>query len=263
MIALVVLIACVIAFIAAQFSPKLYLSTTTALPANSITFDKGRIYDKNVENLYSDIGTSDELDKIEGTAALDTIYLAVAKELNLQDHYRVINNGEALFNAAQLLKKHTEVNRTAYGELKIKVWDTDRNLAAELANKLLQKLQLIHQNLQNERNAMILQGLNEDFQMAENKYNQYRDTSSKHEARIDLFNLRKEGLYEQMLQDQKLITEYQFALKTNPEVLLVVEKARPALWPDKPKTAQTIVFTFFISLFFAMLLALFNYKRLK
>ncbi|HEY0580046.1 MAG TPA: hypothetical protein VGC75_05010 [Candidatus Nitrosocosmicus sp.] len=264
LIILIVLIACIIAFTFEQFSPKLYLSVTTALPANSITVDKARIYDKNVENLYSDIGTADELDKIEGTAQLDTIYLAVAAEMNLQDHYRLENNNDALFNAALQLKKNTEIKRSAYGELKIKVWDTDKNLAALLANKLLEKLQLIHQNIQNERNAMILQRLNEDFHMAENKLNQFRDSSSLQELKLDMLkSVRREGLFSQMQEDQKLIREYQLALNTNPQVLLVVEKARPSLWPDKPKTAQTIAFTFFISLFFGFLMALFNYKRIK
>jgi uncharacterized protein involved in exopolysaccharide biosynthesis len=264
LIFLIVLIACIIAFTFEKFSPKLYLSVTTALPANSITVDKARIYDKNVENLYSDIGTADELDKIEGTAQLDTIYLAVAAELNLKDHYLLENNGEALFNAAQHLKKNTEIKRSAYGELKIKVWDTDRNLAAQLANKLLEKLQLIHQNIQNERNAVILQKLKEDVQMVENKINQFRDSSSMQKIKLDFLKAVKEdGWYTQIKDDQKLITEYQLALNTNPQVLLVVEKARPSLWPDKPKTAQTIAFTFFISLFFGFLIALFNYKRIK
>ena len=38
--------------------------------------------------------------------------------------------------------------RSEYGELKIKVWDTDKNLAPQLANAILDKLNSIHQSLQ-------------------------------------------------------------------------------------------------------------------
>ena len=64
-----------------------------------------------------------------------------------------------------------------------------------------------------------------------------------------------------MQQDQKLIAQYQLAINTNPEVLLTVERARPAIWPDKPKVMQTTGLTFIISFLFSILLAIYLNSR--
>ena len=64
-----------------------------------------------------------------------------------------------------------------------------------------------------------------------------------------------------MQQDQKLIAQYQLAINTNPEVLLTVEKARAALWPDRPKVMQTTGLAFIISLLFSILIAIYLNSR--
>ena len=49
--------------------------------------------------------------------------------------------------------------KSEYSELKVKVWDTDKNLAPQLANALMDKLQQIHQTLQNSNNKKVLSSL--------------------------------------------------------------------------------------------------------
>ena len=262
LIVIVTAISTLIAFIASTLSPKLYLSVTTVLPANSVTADKGRIFDNNVENLYSDVGTADELDRIEGTAALDTVYIATAKQLNLEQHYQISPTSESLFNAAQQLKKNAEIKRSAYGELKIRVWDKDKEMAATLANTILQNIQTIHQQIQSERNRVILQKIQEDYLTKENNYRQLNDSGSGNVKHLpEIIKQKQTSILEQMQQDQKLIAQYQLAINTNPEVLLTVEKARPALWPDKPKVMQTTGLAFIISLLFSILLAIYLNSR--
>src|SRR3954463_485504 len=83
----ITLLATIVATVAALFSPKRFLSVATALPANSMIADKARIFNPNIEELYSDFGTPDELDRLEGTAALDTIFIATSDEMKLAEHY--------------------------------------------------------------------------------------------------------------------------------------------------------------------------------
>ena len=74
--------------------PKKYLSVATALPASSFASDKSKIFNENIQALYSALGTPDDLDMIVGTAKLDTVYLAVTDQFNLFDHYRMKEKGE-------------------------------------------------------------------------------------------------------------------------------------------------------------------------
>jgi hypothetical protein len=106
------------------------------------------------------MGTPDDLDMIVGTAQLDTVYLFVAGEFNLYDHYKVEEQGEAaVLKAAGLLKANTKVIKSDFSELKVKVWDTDKKLAPQLANALMEKLNAIHQSVQNETNVAVLNNL--------------------------------------------------------------------------------------------------------
>ena len=266
------LAATLLATIAAYLSPRKYLSTTTALPANSVMSDKARIFNSNIEALYSEYGSPDELDRIEGTALLDTIFIVTAKEQNLATHYELQSDQEGLFKAAMKLKKNTRINRSAYGELKIKVWDRDRDLAATLANSLLQKIQDLHQQLNQRNNALVLGRIREDYKKKLDEFingnrppatGQVTDTfqsiSASGNQEINL--VRTNALKEQLVQYENLINQYELALNTQMPVLLVVEKARPAIWPDKPKMIQTVLLAFFAGLVFSILLAMFLESR--
>lgn len=258
-------LATIIALIFVLLSPKKYLSVATALPVNSLTADKARVFNSSIEALYSDFGSPDELDKIEGTATLDTIFIAASKELRLPEHYSINSGEEGIYKAAIKLKKNTRITRSSYGELKVKVWDNYKIEAAHLANFLMKQLQELHQHLQNQNNVLLLQKLQEEYALKQNEYLQLSDSlgngASASSANFmsgkkGIIRTKMAALAEQLQQYEKTIGEYQLAVRSNSPVLLIVENARPPLWPDKPKVLQTLLFTFFGAFLFSYLLAL-------
>lgn len=271
------------AFIASLLSPKLYLGTTTALPVNTLVNDKARIFNPNVEALYSEIGTADELDKIEGSAKLDTLFLAVAAAHHLPAHYNLDTAaGDALEKAAVLLRRSSDITRTGYGELNIKVWDKSNETAAALANALMQTLNAIHERLQTENNRAVLQKLRGEYRQklislrsfesdkaipgitlkewTTQMSKLYADSSFKNEnvkvIRFESIEARKA-----LENYSRLIDEYELAVKTTPKALLVVEQARPSPWYDRPKTSRNVLIAFAASLLFSFLLAVFVESR--
>jgi hypothetical protein len=256
------LLAVIIALLASLLSPQKYLSVATALPANSLMADKARVFNSNIEALYSDFGTPDELDKLEGTAALDTLFIAAAKEFDLVQHYKIRPSDEALYKAVLKLKKNSRIARSGYSELKIKVWDEDRNLAAALANSLLQKIQELHQHLQNENNRLTLKKLKEDYFSKQKEYKDIVDTLDQASGReADILGTQRNALLNQLQDYKKILGEYELAVSSNPPVLLTVEPARPSIWPDKPKTVQIVLFTLAVALACTFLLAVFLESR--
>src|SRR5690349_8175946 len=79
--------------------PKEYVSVATALPASSTATDKAGIFNSTILTLYPRIGTTDDLDKIEGTARLDTLFLAVAQKADLPKAYGLPDDDYAVYNA--------------------------------------------------------------------------------------------------------------------------------------------------------------------
>lgn len=256
------LLATLIALVAVWFSPKKYLSTATALPVNSMVADKARIFNPNIEVLYSDFGTPDELDRMEGTAVLDTIFIAAVKKFDLASHYGYGQTDENQYKAVVKLKKESTISRSAYGELKVKVWDEDRNMAASLANSLMQDIQDLHQHLQTENTRSALQQLLSDYQEKKMQFAQFSDSAAGLKGPdLELAAARKAAMLEQLQQYEKMTDQFKVAISSNPRVLLIVENARPAHWPDKPKLLVTLLLSFFGAFLFFYLLALFLESR--
>jgi CRISPR/Cas system-associated protein endoribonuclease Cas2 len=245
-----------IALIACLLTQKKYLSTATALPTNSALSDRARIFNPNIEALYSEFGSPDDLDRIEGTAMLDTLYIAAVEANRLIVHYEIENKTDAVYRAARQLKKSSSISRSGYGELKINVWDKDRTMAAQLANDLLQRIQQLHQQLRNQGNARALNQIKEEYTRTEQQFRVIADSLQRSGGpSAEIIGAKKAALLEQLQENQKLIAQYSLSLNTNPPVLVTVERARPALKADKPDTAKTVALTAFASFVLVFLLS--------
>lgn len=241
---LIVLLAFLIVGFVIYLSPNKYVSTATALPASSFANDKAKIFNDNIQTLYSELGTPDDLDVVTGLAALDTVYLSVVDQLHLSAYYKMNETGVAARNkAAYLLKKNTKVFKSEYSNLKVKVWDKEKNIAADMANAIMNKLATMYQDIQSAGNQSILSGL-----MVQNGRN-FIDTI--HNSKIITpNNIAPTNEYD------KLIAEYQFLVNNKPPSLIIVEKAKPSDWPDKPKKGQWVAATGFLSFLFSFFVAL-------
>ncbi|MBB1284474.1 hypothetical protein HRH25_08830 [Flavisolibacter sp. BT320] len=248
---LITFLATVVSLVACLISPKEFLGEVTALPSNPEIGDRARIFNQNIQALYRELGEPDELDKIEGTAKLDTIFLAVAKRFRLPA-YNPENSDDVfrLHKAAKALQKDTRIHRTGYGELKIKVWDKDPNMAAAQANALAQELNSIHQQLRAENNRLVLQRLKES-------------TTTQQDSSAENLSSTIDNSTSQAALYARLINEYELALQTNPNALLIVEPARPSPWHNRPQTVLVVVFTFLASLLFSIFLLLLTESRRK
>lgn len=215
----------------------MYLSVITAVPASAYTNDKARLFSENIQQLYSALGNPDDLELILGTARLDTVYRAVARGFNLYDHYKTAETGEAaITKAAGLLKKNTSVIKSEYGELKIKVWDTDPALAPRLATAIFRQLAYTQQQLRSAVNRETLQALEAA------------------RSGSDSLTTGRTGIPAAMY--DQLIAEYRVQLATNPPALILAEEARAATSPDKPKRLQWMLAAGFLSVLFSLALGL-------
>jgi len=244
--------------------PKRYLSVATALPASPFSTDKTSVFSQNLQSLYSTIGLPDDLDKMVGTAHLDTAYRFVIAEFDLTDHFGVGKTGvNAIPKAALILKKHTRVIKNDYGELKVKVWDVDRDLAAALANAIMEKLQQIHQDLQTVNNSEMLTKINEEYLKRKIDYEKLNDSLQRTStaSTAELLNVQKSSLLQQIQEYEKLLNQYRLMVEARPQALLIIEKATPAVMPDQPKPIQAIIAATILSFFFGLLTALILNRR--
>jgi hypothetical protein len=237
----------------------------TALPAPAYASDKTAVFGQNLQELYSALGTPDELDNILGTAHLDTVYIAVAVKLNLQEHYVTGSNDfESIQKAAWLLKKRTRVIKTDYGELQVKTWDTDKSFAAVMANAIMEKLQKIYQDVETANNEIMLSKINSELENSKSEYQKLHDSIGHVDvtsATAQLLSARQTSLLQQVQEYEKILNQYKLMVDARPQALIIVEKARPALKVDEPKAVQVIALTAVLSLFFGLLAAVILERR--
>ena len=235
--------------------PKKYLCTATALPASPYATDKTSVFSQNLQTLYSTLGLPDDLDKMVGTAHLDTVYRFVVAQLDLTDHFGVRKtDANAISKAGSILQKHTRVIKSDYGELKVKVWDVDRDLAPAAANAIMEKIQQIHQDIQTQNNSMMLSKINEECEKKKADYENLTRSSSQPDP--EMFAGQKASLLQQIQEYEKLLSQYKLMVDAKPQALIIIERATPAVAPDQPKPLQTIVAVAMLSLLFGSLTAL-------
>jgi|GEM_PF-235452 len=248
--------------------PKQYGATATALPANSSLTDKARLFNNNIESLYPELGSVDEFDRIEGIAKLDTTYINVVSAFNLINHYGV-NDGspDSLQTAVNKLKKATEIRRSEYGDLKIKVWDQDPALAAQLANRLLEEINGLYMQTQVQNNLLTVAKLklllaekHAQLESARQAPRNNKDETVLRDSVIDESTNRAQsqllnGLPEQIVQLEQIISQYELGIAAAPQPLIVVENARATMTTVKPNLLQTTLFALAAGLFFSILLA--------
>lgn len=263
-ILLLVITTLIISTVIVFLVPKRYLSVATALPASSYATDKTSVFSQNLQNLYSTIGLPDDLDKIIGTAHLDTAYRSVVAQLDITDHFGLSKTGaNAVSKAASILQKHTRVIKSDYGELKVKVWDVDRDLAANLANAIMEKLQQMHQDIQTVNNSTLLSKINEECLKKKIEYGKLTDSIQhvSNASLADLLTVQKSSLLQQIREYENLASQYKLMIEAKPQVLIIIEKATPAVAPDQPKPLQAITAAVILSFLFGILTALILDRR--
>ena len=263
-ILLLVIITLVVTSVIVFLAPKRYLSIATALPASSYATDKTSVFSQNLQNLYSTIGLPDDLDKILGTAHLDTVYRSVVVQLDLTTHFGLgKTDADAVSKAASVLQKHTRVIKSDYGELKVKAWDVDRELAPSLANAIMEKLQQMHQDIQTLSNSTMLSKINEEYVKKKIDYEKLTDSlqHAGNASLIDLLTVQKSSLLQQMQEYEKLTSQYKLMIEAKPQVLIIIEKATPAIAPDQPKPLREITAAVILSFLFGILTALILDRR--
>lgn len=200
------------------FLPVQYKAETTSVPASSYAADPNRLFNKQIQQLYSPIGTPDELDLVVGSGRLDTIYRPLVRQFGLVSHYSFADNGEkSVWKAVKQLRKNAKVFKSDYGELKVQVWDTDPVLAAGLANALTARLDSLHRDLLGRQNQQTLEALQAGLLRL-----QAADTVSAGEK------LQQEAAY------RNLIDQYTLLGEQRPSSIQVLDPAVVPVFPDKP-----------------------------
>jgi len=258
-IAAFVLVCMVLATAIIFIMPSQYRSSAVVLPANPLLADKARLFNPQIQGLYSFFGNGDDVETLYSIAQLDTVYYQLTDSFHLETYYHTNPDKPAAVqrrNAMHCLRDDLTVQKTDNGQLKITAWTKDAGLSASLANQLVSIVQAHEQSMWKMVYTQTIAQLNASLSALQQGIKHY-DTSKP----ADLQGAARLSDIAQAIQYQRSVNELKLAIASTPPSLYVIESAAPAPLPGRPDKLLVLVSTFFGSLFFAMILSLVYERR--
>lgn len=258
------LFAMLVAFVTVLLVPKYFRSGARIIAANPQLTDKSRLFNENIQGLYSYFGSGDDLDRIIGVADMDTTYFQLVDQFNLIDYYRLDNDSLPLLRrkAVLKLKKDISFQRTEQGQMRVLCWTKDKKLSADIVNAMIaivqQKLASIwlsnYQTATDQLNASIIHH--------EQQYASLNDSISKasHAQQI-LLQKHMETLLEELSQYRKTAASFQLMGETVPPALYILEPAVPSAKAERPDKLNTVLISGLAGFLFSILFLLLKDRR--
>jgi len=259
-ISIFVIISLAVTGMALLVVPKYYRSTAVVVPASPVLADKARLFNSSIQNLYSFFGNGEDIETLMGFAKSDTVYYALVDEFKLIDYYETKGKDDNIKRkkAIKLLKKDIELSKTEFNQLKVVVCTKDKQLSANLANRVIDIIQETEQNMWKQVYQTSLNKLNESIADLKDQYKEISDSISadKNPFKKEMLESQHQSLLEQLKQYQRSVSELKLAIASTPPVLYIVEKAFPSASADKPVISTVLFSVLLISAVFGIIAAL-------
>ncbi len=247
-ILLFVVIAAIAATVTVFVVPPYYRSTATVVSANPALADKARLFNSNIQTLYSYFGSGDDLDRIYGIADMESTYRKLVDEFSLINYYQLKGDSLSLLKskAVKYLQKDIHLEKTERNQLQIIAWTKDKQLSANLVNRLVAIMQETEMdvwkiNYQNSQDK-----LNSSISLMEKEYQQLSDSlSTLHAGKQQLAVAQMQTITEQIRQYRKTADE----------------TAIPAAYAERPDKIVIILSSCLVAFVFSSLLVLVNNRK--
>lgn len=235
--------------VAVFFLPKYYLSTAIAIPGNPVFTDKGNLFNNNIQSLYSPYGGGDELERLVGIGELDTVFKSIINDYDLITYYGLPKNDSAKseYKGLKALREDLKIQQNEKGQLKVMMWNKDKNKAAAIVNNVMQTIQQLAMQMQVQYNQQSLNNLNAAIKALP--------------PDLSTISPSHGGTGDQLIHYQKMAAELQLAIANNPPALIIQERGYASGKEDRPKKLPVIAAAFFLSLIFAILTALLYHRK--
>lgn len=142
--------ACVISLVISLFLTPLFKSTAIVFPSatSAVSFSEAR----NTAASSMDFGEEDQAEQLVQILKSSRIRDIIVDRFNLIEHYGIEASDEnKYYKLGQAWESHIQFARTRFGSIQIDVWDKDRELAALIANKIVELIDTVKNDMIRER----------------------------------------------------------------------------------------------------------------
>lgn len=149
-IGIVTAVAAVISLIISFMLTPLYLSTAIVFPTatSTVSFSEQR----NAKASSMDFGEEEQSEQLVQILQSSRIRDILVKRFDLFNHYEIEpTDPNKFYKLGKAYEQHIQFTRTRYGSIQIDVLDKDKELAAEMANKIVDLIDTVKNDMVKER----------------------------------------------------------------------------------------------------------------
>jgi len=149
-IGIVTAAAAVISLIISFMLTPLYLSTAIVFPTatSTVSFSEQR----NAKASSMDFGEEEQSEQLVQILQSSRIRDILVKRFDLFNHYEIEpTDPNKFYKLGKAYEQHIQFTRTRYGSIQIDVLDKDKELAAEMANKIVDLIDTVKNDMVKER----------------------------------------------------------------------------------------------------------------
>lgn len=150
----IILIVSALAFVASiivsLLMTPMFKSTAIVFPAatSTVSFSEQR----NAKASSMDFGEEEQAEQLLQILQSSRIRNRIVEHFDLFEHYKIgMDDPNKNFNLGKEYSSHIQFSRTRYGSIEIDVSDRDKELAAEIANKIVQLIDTVKNEMIKER----------------------------------------------------------------------------------------------------------------
>ena len=232
-----------------------FRSSAVFTAANPNLGDRSNIYRTEFWEQYFYYGGELDNDRLMALARSEEMCRFMVDSFRLMKHYKIdSSNVRAAYLADYEYKENVHIHKNEFGHVKVNVWDTDKQLAAAIANAIVTRTNQKSVASSNNMKLEILQKLQHDFTTQKDTLKQIEQQL---QSGADAFlTARKADVINRLNETEKLIQQFNTSVN-NVSSLFVIEEALPALKKDKPKIIAGVIMAAVVSFIFSVLLLLF------
>ncbi|MBF9224094.1 GumC domain-containing protein [Hymenobacter ruricola] len=189
-----VALAAVVSIVVALLMPNVYRSTAIFIPTNPQTTDPDRLVDGGKLELS---GRAEDLDRAITIGESQPVAELAIKKFNLYKHYKAGAPGDDATDNF-VLKEFTDNLAIVHNErdaIELTFMDKDKNLAARVANTLVQVIDSVNQQLTLENRRHVLDLYRQRYEYLSTSYERSRQELVGARRRYGIFGLEMQGRY--------------------------------------------------------------------
>lgn len=164
-------ISAVVALIVSLLLTPTFKSTAIVFPAATSTVSFSDM--RNAKASAMDFGEEDQAEQLIQILKSSRIRNIIVDRYDLMNHYEIdADDQNKYYKLGKAWENHIQFARTRYGSIQIDVWDIDRELAAEIANKIVDLIDTVKNDMVKERTVPAFEISKRKREMLQTEINQ-------------------------------------------------------------------------------------------